>query len=444
MDVSLFEAGPHTGGMARSFDLWGSKVDLGPHRFFSKDPHVNQFWQKWVGREYHHVDRLTRIFYNGKFYDYPLKAFNALRNMGPVEAGHCMTSYILQKLRAQPAGTDATFEDWVTRRFGSRLYSMFFKTYSEKLWGIPCDKLDADFAAQRIKKFSLGEAVLKATGLSRQRHATLIDRFTYPDNGCGAPYERMAAAFLDRGGRLALNIPVKRVLHTNHTVHGLELLDGHTERFDHVVSTMPLTALMRGLEGLPPAVAAAASQLGYRNTILVYLRLEGENLFPDQWLYIHEASLKTGRITNFNNWGLSSVPGQTILALEYWCDDADPLWTAEDAPLIDRAMREVTLTGLTKGAAITAGHVVRIHRCYPIYRCGYQQHLKVLTDHLRQFSGLSVIGRYGAFKYNNQDHSILMGLLCAENLLADNPAHDLWSINTDYEYHEEAEAHAHA
>jgi protoporphyrinogen oxidase len=437
-DVEVFESGESVGGLARSFKLWGQTVDLGPHRFFSTDARVNRLWLEIVGRDYQMVDRLTRIYYRGRFFRYPLSAGNALWNLGPMDAARCLLSYLAERARASAAETEGNFEDWVTRRFGRRLFETFFKAYSEKLWGISCRELDADFAAQRIKKLSLGEAIKNALKIGGGQHRTLVDRFAYPLGGTGMVYERMAEC-VAAVGKLHLNSPVRRIVRDGNRIAGLELEHGQTRQFDYVISTMPLTLLVQGLQDAPADVRSAAKQLTFRNTILVYLHVEGGDLFPDQWLYIHSPELLTGRVTNFRNWvpQLYGAAPNTILALEFWCYDHDPLWRESDAQLIERATAEIRSTGLTGAARILDGHVVRVRRCYPVYARGYREPLAKIQSYLNQLKQLTVIGRYGAFKYNNQDHSILMGLLAAQNLL-EATGHNLWSVNTDYDSYQEA------
>ncbi len=441
VDVSVFEAGPCVGGLARSFDLWGQRVDLGPHRFFSTGARVNRLWLDIVGREYAMVDRLTRIYYRRRFFQYPLKPLNALWNMGLPDAAMCVASYLNEHLRPESPRTDnASFESWVVRRFGRRLFEMFFKSYSEKLWGIPCHELSADFAAQRIKKLSFSEAARNALTPRREtQHTSLVDRFAYPLGGTGSVYEKMADRLRDCGGQVRLQCPVRRVVHDGFDVRGVELQNGCVEQFDHVISTMPLTSLVHGMTDVPVDVRDSAGDLKFRNTILVYLHVNSDSLFDDQWLYIHAPDLKMGRVTNFRNWvpQLHAEARTTILAVEYWCDDSDSTWTEHDSTLIELASRELRSTGLVRAEQILDGHVVRVRRCYPVYRVGYREHTDRLADYLRNFRNLTPIGRYGTFKYNNQDHSILMGILAAENLL-DNREHDLWSVNTDHETYQES------
>ncbi|MEM7311589.1 MAG: FAD-dependent oxidoreductase [Planctomycetota bacterium] len=435
-EVDVYEASPHVGGMSRSFELWDQIVDLGPHRFFSSDARVNRLWLEVAEGDYRMVDRLTRIYYNKRFFHYPLQPTNALKNLGLLTATRCVLSYLRQRIA--PTADQKTFETWVTRRFGRRLYEIFFKTYSEKLWGIGCDELDEDFAAQRIKKLSLGEAIKNAIGTGTSKHATLVDQFAFPIHGTGMIYDRMAE-YVDVLGNVHLKRPVKRVLHENQRVTGLELADGATYNYDHVISTMPFTLLVKGLDGVTEEVRQAADSLTFRNTVLVYLHVKGKRLFPDQWIYVHADDLDVGRVTNFSNWvpEINRRKNNSILSLEYWCYDHDTRWTESDESLIAQASQEMRSTGLIGNANILGGHVVRIPRCYPVYASGYKQHLNVVTDFVKQFNGLTPIGRYGAFKYNNQDHSILMGLLAAENLITARN-NDLWAINTDYDSYQEA------
>lgn len=437
IEVHLYEAAPQVGGLAKTIDLWNQKLDLGPHRFFSDDTRVNKLWLEVAGKDYRMVDRLTRVYYKNKFYFYPIKAFDALSKLGLITSAHCFLSYMYEKVN--PTKQDGTFETWVTSRFGQKLFEIFFKTYSEKLWGITCKELDADFAAQRIKKFSLGEAIKSALGISGKKHKTLVDQFAYPTGGTGMIYERMEIFINANGGKVLCNTPVKRVLKEGETVNGIELMDGSILPYDHVVSSMPFTVMVKQLPGVPQHIVDLTNTLKFRNTILVYLNVDGTDLFPDNWLYVHSTDLQMGRITNFRNWVPEILNGEktTAVVLEYWCYDNDAMWTQDDASLIELAKVELNKTGLNKGKPVLAGHVHRIQRCYPVYDKGYKDRLKPIEQYLNTIDGLSIIGRYGAFKYNNQDHSILMGLLAAENIVKANTEHNLWDINTDYDNYQE-------
>ncbi len=436
--LDLYEISSHVGGLARSVEMFGQRVDLGPHRFFSHDPRVNSLWLEVAGRDYDIVNRQTRIFYKNTFFHYPIRAGNALKSLGIFEAALCVLSYMKQKVF--PSREDGTFENWVSNRFGKRLYRIFFKTYSEKLWGISCRDLDKDFASQRIKKLSLYEAVKNALFQGKKNvHQTLVDQFAYPLNGSGSIYERMAEAIRKNGGNLYLNLGVEKVITSGHIVTGLQLTSGETIAYDHVISSMPISLLVTRLPETPYHIKDMANQLKFRNTVLVYLRVNRKGLFPDQWLYIHSSNLKAGRITNFRNWvpDLCRDEEDTILCVEYWCNFEDPEWKLDDEAYISQATREISFTGLIGDGKVLDGKVIRLPRCYPVYFRGYKEKLKPIEEYLESIRNLQAIGRYGAYKYNNQDHSIFMGLLAAENIL-DGSKHNLWEINTDYETYQES------
>lgn len=438
VEVTLFEISGSVGGLAKTITLWDQKVDIGPHRFFSSDSRVNEFWLEVVGENYEMVDRLTRIFYNNRFFYYPLKPLDAFAKLGVIETGRCVLSYLKEKM--SPTEFKGDFETWVTSRFGKRLFEVFFETYSEKLWGISCTELDADFAAQRIKKMSLKEAVKNAFfGGGAGKHQTLVDQFAYPIDGTGMAYELMAEKFQKNGGILKLNTGVEKVVTENETATGLVLTTGEELKFDFVVSTMPLTLLVTRLAEAPDEIREKAQSLKFRNTILVYLNIDSTELFKDNWLYVHSPSLNCGRITNFRNWvpNLYGDEKTSILCMEFWCQEEDDLWQLPDEDLIEMGKKEIRQTGLIGDAEILDGKVYRINRCYPIYSKGYREVLEPVENYLRTIKNLMPIGRYGAFKYNNQDHSILMGLMAAENILKDK-GNDLWEINTDYEEYQEA------
>jgi protoporphyrinogen oxidase len=435
--VDLYEASDAVGGMCKTLDLWDQKVDLGPHRFFSQDKKINELWLEVVERDYKLVDRLTRIYYKGKFFQYPLKATDALRKLGAVEVVRSMQSYF--RTRVSPPHNDNSFEYWVTSRFGKRLFEIFFKSYSEKLWGIPCNELDADFAAQRIKKFSLSEAVKGAFIRQKNKHNTLVSKFAYPISGTGMVYNKMKDRILANGSDIFLNTPVRSVSQNEDgIVNGLITSDDQFHEYDAVLSSMPLTLMVRQLPTATSEIKEAAANLKFRNTILVYLHIDGAQLFPDNWLYVQEPDVKMGRITNFSNWipDINNGSTNTILTLEYWCYDEDEIWKAADKDLTALATKEIKKTGLLQDHKILDSYIHKIPRCYPVYHKGYKEALAPIIDHLKQIPNLLCIGRYGAFKYNNQDHSILMGILAAENIL-ENAGHDLWNVNTDYEAYQE-------
>lgn len=430
--AEVFESSAQVGGLAKTIELWGQRVDLGPHRFYSDDTRVNKLWLEVAGGDYKMVKRLTRIYYNGNFYCYPIKALDVLPKLGLYNSLLCFLSYLKAKIwsNSQPQ----TFEAWVTNKFGRRLYEMFFKTYSEKLWGIKCDELDADFAAQRIKKFSLGEAVKNMLQVKGTKHKTLVDEFAYPVGGSGMIYERMRSHINENGGNVKCGFGIKRILKDDNRVTGIELESGEVRLYDHVVSTMPITSIIREWNDVPSNINNYGNLLRFRNTILVYLNIDAKNLFDDNWIYIHSDSVKTGRISNFRNFvpELNHGHDSTILAMEYWCNSDDMMWQLKDEQLIELAKSELNKLNITNGANILGGHVYKIPNCYPVYNKNYKDKLRPVEKYLDNIQGLTVIGRGGAFKYNNQDHSILMGILAAENILF-NKQHNLWEINTDYD-----------
>lgn len=436
--VTVFESESSVGGLAKTVPLWGQKVDLGPHRFLSRDRRVNELFLEVVQRDYAMINRLTRILYKRKFFHYPLRPAQALVKLGFMESARCVASYATSRL--SPLPSDNSFENWVVNRFGRRLFELFFKSYSEKLWGISCQELDADFAAQRIKKLTLLEAVKNAVSVRQNhRHKTLADQFAYPLAGSGMVYERMADYINAHGGEVLCESPIRGLVVEKNRVCGVDLASGERHKFDHVISTMPITLLVDGLPDVPLAVRNCAQSLRYRNTIMVYLHLDGSNLFPDNWLYVHSPELRMGRVTNFRNWvpQLYADAKTSILVAEYWCQEDEALWTQDDGVLTDLAAGELRQTGLTNGAKLLGSQIYRLKRSYPIYDRNYKGRLQVVENFLSSVSGLSVIGRNGAFKYNNQDHSMLMGILAAENIHR-GTSHNLWGINTDYDSYQEA------
>jgi protoporphyrinogen oxidase len=439
VDVAIYEASEHVGGMSRSIDLWGQKVDLGPHRFFSKEKNVNRFFNELLQDEYTLVNRQTRIFYRNRFFDYPLKFLNVLTNLSLTTIIRILWDYLI--IRLKPIKNPSTFEEWVTNKFGKKLFETFFKSYSEKLWGIPCSKIDANWAAQRIKSLSLIDAIIfSIKGDKKNKHKTLVDQFAYPKNGTGQLYLNCAKKIIENGGEINLNSPARKIVVDEFkNATGIILSDGTEIKADIIISTMPLTTLVKGFSNLPNIVSEAADELYFRNTILVYLEVDDINLFKDNWIYVHSPDVKHGRITNFRNWcpTLYKDKQTSILCLEFWAFDTDEIWEMSDVDISNLAKKELRLLKLVpEKANISQFKVVKIPKCYPVYEIGYETHLKVIEKYISEFKNIIPIGRYGAFKYNNQDHSILMGILAAENITG-NKNVNLWNINTDTEYQED-------
>jgi protoporphyrinogen oxidase len=441
--VTILEQDRQVGGLARTVEYKGFRFDIGGHRFFTKVGPVRDLWHAMLGRDMLKRPRLSRIFYRGSFFDYPLKPLNALRGLGIFEAIRVVLSYVWIRLR--PIRPEVSLEDWVSNRFGRRLYGIFFKTYTEKVWGIPCDRIGAQWAAQRIKGLSLVTAVInmlfKPRGAGDGQIKTLIDEFEYPRLGPGMMWEAFQADIQGRGGQLYLGAKVRRLRHENGRMTDVEFERGGVRTVvpaDLVLSTMPLRELVESLSPAAPAeIREAAASLKYRDFLTVALILDTPTAFPDNWIYVHDERVKLGRIQNFKNWSPEMVPdpSKTCLGLEYFCFEGDGLWTMTDAELIALGARELDAIGLLKGARVLDGAVVRMPKAYPVYDEGYVPALDGVRKYLDGFANFQAAGRNGMHKYNNQDHSMVTAILAAQNLLG--ARHDVWAVNADDEYHEE-------
>jgi protoporphyrinogen oxidase len=450
MDVTVLEKDPeYVGGISRTVKKGGFRFDIGGHRFFSKSDEVTRWWKRRLPNDFIQVRRMSRIYYRGKYFDYPLKAWNALSGLGLFTSISCLASYGWARLF--PRRPETSFEDWVTNRFGRRLFSIFFKTYTEKVWGMPTSQLSADWAAQRIKGLSLSKAIINAFGGGQPKSGetikTLIDTFDYPRLGPGQMWEQAAADLQAQGGRLVMGRRVTRILRHGDRVTAVETAGGDGGRSlvqgDQFIVSMPLRETVLAFDPpLPEPVQAAARALSYRDFIAVALVVEGENPFPDNWIYIHEPGVKLGRVQNFKNWSEAMIgrPGTTCLGLEYFCFEGDGLWTMADADLVELGKRELAQLGLCSPDRVTEGSVVRVEKAYPVYGPGYQAHLDTIRAALGTLKNLQVVGRNGMHKYNNQDHSMMTALLAVRNLGGQH--FDLWKVNTDAEYHEEADPSA--
>ena len=440
----VLEKDAQVGGIARTVEYKGFRFDIGGHRFFTKVGVVQKLWRDTLGAQLLRRPRLSRIYYGGKFFDYPLRPINALTGLGPINALLVLLSYLWIQLR--PIKPELTFEDWVSNRFGRRLYDIFFKTYTEKVWGIPCNRIGAQWAAQRIKNLSLFTAVLHMLWPARSesgRITSLIDVFEYPRLGPGMMWEAFHAEVVTQGGRVVLGAAVRTIECADGRVVAVEYeRSGQRRRvpLEKLLSTMPLRDLIRSLSPVPPPeVQRAADSLHYRDFLTVALIVDAPALFPDNWIYVHDPRVKLGRIQNFKNWSPDMVPdaSKTCLGLEYFCFEGDGLWTMSDRDLIELGTREVTAIGLLGGAKVVDATVVRMPKAYPVYDEGFEKALTVVSDYLAGFSNLQVAGRNGLHKYNNQDHSMVTALLAAQNLLG--ARHDVWAVNADDQYHEEGE-----
>jgi len=442
--VTVVEREAQVGGLAKSFNFRGFILDYGPHRFFTKLSPVITLWNEVLGHEQVTVKRLTRIFYGGKYFRYPIHAREVLLALGIVEAFHILYSYLLSRffLNRNPQN----FAEWVVSRFGQRLFRIFFEGYTEKLWGIPCTEIEAEWAAQRIKGLSLSQTVRNAIFGNSSKVKSLIDQFQYPRLGSGQLYDRICDRLHEQDQSIFLNTEVTSCHHNGSSITNIVFRDRLTGKesvadCSHVISSIPLNLLVQQMQPAPPPeVIAAAKSLRFRNTILVYLIVGGESFFPDNWLYINDPNVSLGRVTNFANWSPDMLPhpliSQTPLCCEYWCNSNDPIWQESEDKLISLAITELRQIKLLEEQTIDHGFVIRLPRTYPIYTGNYREAIATIQNYLSQFSNLQLIGRYGSFKYNNQDHSLLMGIWAAENVMG-LCKRDLWSVNSDTEYAEE-------
>ncbi|MBD2387211.1 NAD(P)/FAD-dependent oxidoreductase [Cylindrospermum sp. FACHB-282] len=434
----VLEKADKVGGIARTEIYKGYRFDIGGHRFYTKVEEVQKLWQEVLGEDFLKVPRMSRIYYRNRFFNYPLSIFNTLSNIGIIESLLILLSYF--KAQLWPCPQEDTLDQWVTNRFGSRLYKIFFKTYTEKVWGIPCNKIQAEWAAQRIKGLSLKTAILNALFGSNDTK-TLIKEFDYPALGPGMMWEKFQEAVDSKGGQVCLNTGVIRIEREgNHINKIIAQKDGETFQIagENFISTMPVTTLIDRLD--PPApdeVIQAAKSLNYRNFIIVSLIIDAKDLFPDNWIYVHSSEVKVGRIQNFKNWSPEMVPdaNKTCLGMEYFCSYGDEIWTMSDSELLDLATTEIARLGLAEANKVEDGVVLRQAKAYPVYDRDYRQHLQVIQKYLENFDNLQTIGRNGMHRYNNQDHSMLTGMLAVRNLLGEN--NDLWEVNTERSYYEE-------
>ncbi len=441
MPLVVLEQSDEVGGLARTEEHKGYRFDIGGHRLFTKAREVEALWHEILEDDLLEVPRLSRIYYQGKFYNYPISLGNTLANLGPVESVAIMFSYLKAQIRPHP--TEHTMEQWLCNRFGRRLYRTFFKTYTEKVWGIPCTQIRADWAAQRIKGLSMKRALLNALFKSGDE-TTLINRFYYPVRGAGMMWQRCKDLIEAKGATVRLNTEVVRLCHDGKRVHSLVARTDGSEYViegTHVLSSMPITHLIARLDPPPPeAVQQAARGLSYRDFLLIALVVDKADVFPDNWIYIHSPRVKVGRIQNFKNWSAAMVSdaSKTCLGMEYFCNRGDNLWSLPDDDLIAMAARELATIDLAPEEAIIEGKVVRQTMAYPVYDGTYSRHVAVIRNYLAGLENLQTVGRAGMHRYNNQDHSMLTAMLAVKNLLGD--THDLWDVNVERSYHEEFRA----
>jgi protoporphyrinogen oxidase len=434
------EAGSTAGGLSRTENYKGYLYDIGGHRFYTKLRLIEDLWREMLGDDLLTRSRLSRIYYRGKFFRYPLEPLDALARLGVSESTRCVLSYVWANLA--PTRPEDDFSAWVSNRFGRRLFEIFFEAYTEKVWGMPCDQISADWAAQRIKDLSLhslvAEALLPRRNGRPKQIKTLIHQFLYPRRGPGMLWERVAQRLQAGGSSVVLESPVNRIRWKSGEVTSVECAGGRRYEADHYISSLALGDLLHVLDPKPPApVFQALTQLRYRDFITVVLIVKQRELFPDNWIYVHEPKVKAGRVQNYKNWSPEMVPDPetTSLGVEYFATEGDALWSMTDAELLDLAKLEMAQLGLVDPELVSDGTVLRVRKAYPVYDSQYQAGLAVVRDFLAEFGNLQQIGRNGMHRYNNQDHSMLTGIMAARNTVGER--HDLWNLLADSEYLEQ-------
>jgi len=435
--VIVFEAEDQVGGLAKTEVRDGYRFDLGGHRFFTKSQEVDDLWHEVMNEEFLKRPRMSRIYWNGKFLAYPLEGMDVIKKLGPIELVRSGLSYVWAKLK--PKGAEENVEQWVSNRFGKRLYRHFFKTYTEKVWGVPTTELRAEWAAQRIKGLSFTSAAKAAFfGNKDNKIKSLINEFHYPRFGPGQMWETMADEIIANGGEVRLNAPVSKLEVRDGRVVAL---DAGGERIEpsQVISSLPLRATV-GLSGAAAsgAVQAAAQGLRYRDFLTVALVIDGEDLFPDNWIYIHEPDVRVGRIQNYRSWSPWMVPDESkaCVGLEYFCFKGDELWNMSDDALVELAKRELAQLGLARPEAVERGFVTRVPLAYPMYDAEYGERVDAIRGWLEGIDNLQQVGRNGLHRYNNSDHSMLTAIRAVDNIV-NRSAHDLWAVNAESVYHEE-------
>jgi protoporphyrinogen oxidase len=438
--VIVVEAEDQVGGLAKTVERDGYRFDLGGHRFFTKSAEVRELWDEVLGDEFLLRPRMSRIHWNGRFLDYPLRGPDVIRKLGPVELARCSASYL--RAAVSPKGGEDTFEEWVCNRFGRRLFDLFFRSYTEKVWGVPTSEIRAEWAAQRIKGLSFLSAARAAfLGNRGNKVKSLIEEFHYPRFGPGQMWEAMTDAIRALGGDVRVGAPVERIEIVDGVVTEVDVA-GTTITPADVISSLPLRATVAmASPAAPREVLDAARGLRYRDFLTVALVVEGEDLFPDNWIYIHEPAVRVGRIQNYRSWSPWMVPDERMasVGLEYFCFEGDDLWSMADRDLVALATREIAELGLADPGRVRDGHVVRVPKAYPVYDGEYAERVSTIRRWLEGLRNLQQVGRNGLHRYNNSDHSSLTAMRAVDNLLTGSD-HDIWAVNAESVYHEEQAA----
>ncbi|HEV2072090.1 MAG TPA: FAD-dependent oxidoreductase [Thermomicrobiales bacterium] len=444
--VTVVESAPFVGGLARTIrrqtEYGEFRFDIGGHRWFTKNDELNALFQEVVDDELLWVNRISRIYFDGKFIDYPLKIGSALTSVGPVTAARAVVDYgrarLEQKFRPKEL---LSMEDAYVDQYGQTLYELFFQRYSEKVWGMPCDQLSGDWVTQRTKGMSLMTAIKDAVIPSKGAVVSLIDEFMYPRDGFGRFSERMADSITDSGNEILLKHPVRRIVLDGNRVKGIEIQTENGIEImeaENFISSIPMTVLCKITD--PPApddVIEAANSLTFRDIITVNLMIKKRQVTNDTWLYVHDRNILFGRFHEPKNWSPAMVPNDdfTSLVVEYFCTKGDHIWNMSDEQLVNQTVKHlVEDLHFIKPEEVIGGFTLRATKAYPVYDIGYEEPLRKMKDYIRSIENLQFIGRGGSFRYNNTDHSIETGLLAAKNILGEH--HDLENVNADDEYHE--------
>lgn len=442
-EIEIYESDSQVGGISKTLKFKGYRFDLGGHRFYTKYKEIDKFYKNILGSEMLIRERLSRIFFEKKFYNYPLSASNVLNNLGLLRSIKLGLSWLFRSLNKYK--DEKTFDKWVSNRFGDKLFNTFFKSYTEKLWGIPTNKLSADWAAQRIQNFDFLKAVISAFfGTNSSSSKTIIKKFYYPKYGPGMLYEKMKNFLKAKGVKIYLNSEIVDIGKQNKKINEIVIMNKKTgktssKKVDYLVSTMPLNKLVILLKPKIP-LKKTIKQFKFRSFLTVNLIIKS-NPFPDNWIYIHDTGVKALRMQNFRNWSpfmIKKGEKNTPIGMEYFAYEGDELWKTKDQELLKLAKKELGIIGLAKPEDVLDGFVHRVKNAYPIYNFNYKTTLNIAKEYLEEFENLYLCGRGGLFRYNNMDHSILTGFYVARNIILGENKFDAWSVNEDESYLEKS------
>jgi protoporphyrinogen oxidase len=433
----------YVAGLCHTLIKGDFRFDIGGHRWFTKNDELNRWFIHLMRDEIVKVNRVSRIYFEGKYFSYPISIKNVVKNAGVFSSSYAVISYLIAQAKGLTRDdAPQNMEDAYVKQFGRKLYEMFFKNYSEKVWGTSCREISADWVEQRTKGLSIFTALRDALAGSTGKVASLVEEFMYPRHGYGTISERMAEDIVAAGGKVLLNHKVVSVVHENSKVVAVSYEDceGNSKVMDAdaVISSIPLTLLARNMTPPPPdAIIAATKKLRFRDLITVNVMLNREQVTKDTWLYIHDSKIPFARLHEPKNWSREMAPvGKTSIVAEVFCSIGDPVWSLPDEEICERVIDHLVHTlGFIEKEEVIGSFAFRAPQAYPIYDMEYQMNLQKIKDFIAKIEGLQIIGRGGTFRYNNSDHSIETGLMAAENLLG--ASYRIDSVNEAKEYLEE-------